>query len=157
MMTQESAPMRFGVAEALLSGASMTSRPVQPVRLPADEKNGVRGLYAALQPFWEIRLDMPSQLIAFFLLVAMDEGQSVQYYCDRAGVSKSVGSRHIMDLSVQTRHMEPGLGLLVARPHPMELRRHEVFLTPKGLAMARKILALWQLTAHDPDEMKRPR
>jgi DNA-binding MarR family transcriptional regulator len=77
-----------------------------------------------------------------FLLVAMDEGKSVQDYADAPGVSKSVMSRHILDLGDRTRYMEAGLGLMYSRPS--ELRKHEVWLTPTGKALAKKILRLWQ-------------
>jgi hypothetical protein len=47
-----------------------------------------------------------------FLVVVLDEGKSVQEYADAAGVSKSVMSRHILDLGDRTRYMEVGLGLM---------------------------------------------
>jgi DNA-binding MarR family transcriptional regulator len=80
-----------------------------------------------------------------FLVVVLDEGKSVQEYADAAGVSKSVMSRHILDLGDRTRYMEAGLGLMYSRPNPDELRKHEVWLTPTGKALAKKILRLWTL------------
>jgi DNA-binding MarR family transcriptional regulator len=76
----------------------------------------------------------------------MDEGKSVQDYADLAGVSKSVMSRHILDLGDRTRYMEEGLGLMYSRPNPNELRKHEVWLTPTGKALARDVLSLWTLS-----------
>jgi hypothetical protein len=41
--------------------------------------------------------------------------------------------------------MEAGLRLMYSRPNPDELRKHEVWLSPVGKALAKKILRLWQL------------
>jgi DNA-binding MarR family transcriptional regulator len=41
--------------------------------------------------------------------------------------------------------MEPGFGLVQAIPHPMELRKHEVTLTPKGHRFALEICRMLEL------------
>jgi hypothetical protein len=115
--------------------------------IPDEEKRASGSLLAALAPFFELRGDMPAQYIKTFLLVAMDEGHGVGEYARRAGVSKSVMSRHILDLGMRLRTGEPGLDLLMTRPNPMELRRHEVFLTAAGRTLAHRILQNWRLTA----------
>jgi DNA-binding MarR family transcriptional regulator len=80
------------------------------------------------------------------LLVAADEGRSVNDYAERANVSKSVMSRQILDIGDATRTHEPGLGWVTARINPLERRAHEVVLTPKGRILAervRELLDLW--------------
>jgi hypothetical protein len=71
----------------------------------------------------------------------MDENKRVQDYGRRFEVV-----RHVLDLGDRTRYMEAGLGLMYSRPNPDELRKHEVWLTPTGKALAKKILRLWMLT-----------
>jgi DNA-binding MarR family transcriptional regulator len=78
------------------------------------------------------RHDMPLQYVTSFLLVAMDEGRGVNEYAERAGVSKSVMSRHLLDIGPRMRNQSTGFGLVEQRPNMHELRRHEVFLTPKA-------------------------
>src|ERR1700756_3964948 len=72
------------------------------------------------------RRGIPIGHIETFLLVAMDEGKSVNDYAERAGVSKSVMSRQILDIGDATREHEPGLGWVTGRINPMERRAHEV-------------------------------
>jgi DNA-binding MarR family transcriptional regulator len=110
------------------------------VSLADNEKQGIRALMAALEPFFEIRGDMPAQYIAAFLHVAMDEGKGVSTYAERAGVSKSVMSRHLHDIGDADRAGKEGFGLVEHRPHPVELRIVEVYLTTKGRALAHRIL-----------------
>jgi DNA-binding MarR family transcriptional regulator len=93
-------------------------------------------LRAALKPIVdEVRHDLPQQMTLMFLLIASYPGRSVKEYAQLGGVSTSVASRHILDLGDRNRRMGPGFGLVMAKPSPMELRRHEVYLTPKGEAL----------------------
>jgi DNA-binding MarR family transcriptional regulator len=78
---------------------------------------------------------MPIQYVTSFLLVATDEGRTVTEYATKAGVSKSVMSRHLLDIGDRSRHMEAGLGLVTFRPRPENLREHEYMLTNKGRAL----------------------
>jgi DNA-binding MarR family transcriptional regulator len=92
----------------------------------------------------ELRRDIPAQYITSFLLVVEEEGLSVNEYAERAGVSKSVMSRHLLDIGDRTRHMEPGFGLITSRPKQEDYRTHEVLLTAKGRAMAERICEFWR-------------
>lgn len=101
--------------------------------VPEADQDFAAAAHDMLRPFTkEVRHDMPLQLVLTFLSVARYPGKSVQEYAEMEGVSKSVMSRHLLDLGDRNRKMEPGFGLVTARPHPMELRRHEVYLSPKG-------------------------
>jgi len=87
---------------------------------------------------------MPLQYATAFLLVAQNEGLGVGEYAERAGVSVSVMSRHLLDIGQRNRHMEEGFGLVTYRANPMELRRHEYTLTDRGRALAHQICRQWE-------------
>lgn len=108
--------------------------------LAEHEKDDVRKLVAALDPFHNIRQTMPMQYIRTFLLVALEEGLGVSEYARRAGVSQSVMSRHLLDIGDRNRHMEEGFGLITFRPNPTDFRKHEIFLTDKGRAIAHQLV-----------------
>ena len=119
------------------TGASRTmagSMPNTSTRHRDEAGNDNAATLRAVMRAWtkEIRRDMPLQMVLTFLAIAWKPGMSVQEYADMEGVSKSVMSRHILDLGERNRHMEPGLGLVEARPHPMSLRTHVVTLTGRG-------------------------
>ncbi len=111
--------------------------------LGTDEKRRVKALLTALEPFREIRGDMPLQYVTSFLLVAEEEGLGVTEYAARAGVSQSVMSRHLLDIGDRDRHMNEGFGLVYKRQDPLELRRFRVFLTDKGRVIALRIIRAW--------------
>jgi DNA-binding MarR family transcriptional regulator len=81
----------------------------------------------------------PLQYVRTFLEVAMDEGRSVNEYAKRLKVSKSVMSRQLLDIGPRTRNASTGFGLIVTRPNMHERRRHEVYLSPKGRALAQHL------------------
>ena len=85
---------------------------------------------------------MPLQYLTTFLLVAMKPGLSVTEYAEFGQRSGSVMSRHLLDLGERNRKKQPGFGLVVGRPNPMELRKHEYFLTPKGRALFERLYLL---------------
>lgn len=108
-------------------------------KLDGAEATALKSLLAAIEPFRKLRPTMPLQYVVAFLLVAMEEGLSVGEYAERAGVSISVMSRHLLDIGARNRHMEEGFGLIMSRPHPLELRKNEILLTPKGRALMHQI------------------
>ncbi len=111
--------------------------------LAKDERDAVKALLAALEPFRALRATMPLQYVSAFLMVASEEGLGVGDYAERAGVSVSVMSRHLLDIGDRNRHMEEGFGLVTYRANPMELRKHEYMLTDKGRALAYQLARRW--------------
>ena len=110
--------------------------------LPPEERPKVDVLLAALEPFAILRGTMPLQYVRAFLLVAREEGLGVGDYADRAGVAQSVMTRHLRhlsDLGPSNRHHEEGFGLITSQPDPMNRRKHQVSLTPKGKALWHRI------------------
>lgn len=111
--------------------------------LPDQQKAAMDGILGVLDPFFEIRDTMPLQYLKAFLLVARKEGLGVVDYAQQAGVSMSVMSRHLLDIGERSRHMEKGFGLVTYRSNPMELRKHEYYLTDKGRALAYRLARQW--------------
>lgn len=128
----------------VIVGTELTPKGVQARKLSDEERSAVRGMLGALEPFRALRLTMPLQYVMAFLLVAEEEGLGVGDYAKRAGVSVSVMSRHLLDIGERNRDMEPGFGLVMYRNNPMELRKHEYFLTDKGRAVLHKIQRAWR-------------
>jgi DNA-binding MarR family transcriptional regulator len=107
--------------------------------LSSDEKQSIKSLMQAMQPFDNIRHTMPLQYIRAFILVALEEGLGVKEYARRSGVSPSVMSRHLLDIGERDRYKKPGLGFVVQRQDPLDLRTHQYFLTDGGRALAKTI------------------
>ena len=107
--------------------------------LNAETRDAMRVLLTSLEPFRAVYGVMPLQQAYAFLLVAMEEGEGVTEYARRAGVSQSVMTRHLLDLGDFNRRHEPGLGLIVQLPDPLNRRKHQTFLTPKGAALAAQV------------------
>ncbi len=107
------------------------------MRSGASEQDKARGqrILALFNEFRKIRPTMPLQYAYTFVLVAMNEGLSVQEYAQLADVSQSVMTRNLLDLGGRNRHKEPGFGLVTQRMNPEDMRRHQTFLTPDGLAL----------------------
>lgn len=108
--------------------------------LSDDEKAKLQQLLAALEPFRAIRSTIPLQYVTAFLLAALYEGEGVTELANKAGVSQSVMSRHLLDIGDRNRHMEEGFGLITQRPDPLELRKHQVQLSNKGKALAHRLV-----------------
>jgi len=118
----------------------MSSVPMFKQSLSDEEKKRLRALLAALEPFFGTRQTMPMQLVKSFLLAALHEGEGVTELAQRAGLSQSVMSRHLLDIGDRNRHMEAGFGWTTKRSDPMELRKHQVLLTSKGVGLAHKVV-----------------
>lgn len=118
----------------------MDTLPVTRIPLPEDGKRVIRHLQSASEPFRSVRPPMLFEHVWTFLMVAVDEGRSVGEYAERAGVSNSVMSRHLLDLGIRNRPTDKGYGLIEHRPKPLELRKHEVYLTAQGRALAETLI-----------------
>ena len=108
-----------------------------PRNVALDDKQKDRALafMGGLDAFVAIRRDMPVQYVRAFILVAVYEGRGTSFYAEKAGVPKSVMSRHLHDIGDADRLGQEGYGLVVHRRHPTELRAVEIWLTPEGRAL----------------------
>lgn len=108
--------------------------------LDEDEKRLLASFIAVLMDFTSKRPNIPALHIVMMIQIALDEGKSQKYYSDKWGIPTSSVSRVVLDLSVKTRHGEPGLGLLELRVSPHSLREQEVCLSTTGRALLKKAL-----------------
>ena len=105
-----------------------------------DQTRALRSVMTWMEAFKEVRPTMPLQHAYTFLLVALEEGLGVNEYAERANVAQTVMTRHLLDIGMQTRSREPGLGLVMQKTNPLDMRQHQAFLTPKGKALLHKIV-----------------
>ena len=114
-------------------------------RAPLADTNSqtVKRLLDVIHRFRLKRQTMPAHLIEALLLVSLNPGKSVKYYAEQSGVSTSVMSRHLLDLSTaKFRNGTKGLGLIEKKVSAHSLREHEVSLTPEGLKTVSEIAKL---------------
>lgn len=104
-----------------------------------DVKDDMDAVLAIMDLFVSIRPTMPAQYIRTFLLVAREEGLGVGEYAERAGVSRSVMTRHLLDIGERNRNKEEGFGLVIMKPDVLDLRKHRAFLSDEGKALAHQI------------------
>jgi hypothetical protein len=125
--------------------AGKLTGPTRGPALPEEAKSALRAYWVANDLFRAIRPEMPVQYVTSFVAVALEEGKGVNYYANKVGVSKSVMSRHLHDISDADRLGKEGYGLVEHCPHPTELRSVEIYLTPDGRALANRLFRAWQL------------
>jgi DNA-binding MarR family transcriptional regulator len=93
-----------------------------------------------IQAFRKVRHTMPISHAFAFLTVALDEGLGVNEYAERLNVSQTVMTRWLFDIGQQNRSREPGYELVTQRSDPLDLRKHQTFLTDKGRALAHELI-----------------
>jgi hypothetical protein len=108
--------------------------------LNEEEKAYARALMLALEPFREIRPTMPLQYVYTFLMVACEEGKGVTEYAQKAGISPTVMTRHLLDIGDRNRAREEGFGLVTQERDKYDLRRTHSRVTPVGKALMHKII-----------------
>jgi DNA-binding MarR family transcriptional regulator len=81
----------------------------------------------------------PVTMLEAFLLVALEEGLCVEEYAARAKMPVVTMSRHLLDLGDRNRKMRRGMGLVTARPNPLNRRRREYMLTDRGRLLVEKL------------------
>jgi DNA-binding MarR family transcriptional regulator len=104
------------------------------------EKAALSNLEAALKPFFKLRATMPLQYITAFLRVARKEGQTVTELARGAGISASLMTRHLADLSQKNRYHEDGYDLIESELDPMDRRTKRQRLTAKGQRLVGQLL-----------------
>lgn len=105
-----------------------------------EERAYARALLNALEPFVEIRHTMPLQYVTAFLRVVADEGLGVTKYADEAGISKTVMTRHLLDIGERSRDHGEGFGLVYQKRDIHDLRINRTYATPQGYAKFRKVM-----------------
>lgn len=121
------------VSPASVEGQRLNER--KPVSVTTDDRDYLRSLLTALEPFRAANPTATLQQLVTFLLVATDEGKSVMHYARAAGAAQGVMTRHLLDLGDFNRRREPGLELIVQKPDVNDRRSHLSHLSHKGRAM----------------------
>ena len=98
----------------------------------SDEKDVLRGVLAALDPFRKLRETMPLQYVRAFILVATEEGLSVGEYARRARIAPALMTRHLADLGTTNRYHEAGFGLVEQFYDAMDKRVRLIRLSAAG-------------------------
>lgn len=88
----------------------------------------------------EVNPAMPIQQAIAFVLVGLNEGASLKELVKIADVKQATMSRHLIDMGTRNRHLETGYNLVACRQDPMELRKNQYTLSPKGQALIAKII-----------------
>jgi DNA-binding MarR family transcriptional regulator len=100
----------------------------------------VNRLFRSMRTFKLLNDRMPLQYVLAFLAVATEEGESVTYYAQKLGTNQTTMSRHLLDIGPSNRNHGEGYGLIDYRSDPLERRKHQYFLTPKGRQFVETIL-----------------
>jgi DNA-binding MarR family transcriptional regulator len=102
-----------------------------------ETRNVMAGLFRVIEQFGML----PSTYQAAFLTIASDPGHTVDVYARRLNVTPAIMSRRLIDLSDQpsrSRKRE-GHALIESRRDPIDRRLVQIFLTPKGKALATRL------------------
>jgi DNA-binding MarR family transcriptional regulator len=110
--------------------------------LTSGEARKTQWILDLLGAFQEHNPTMPIQMAASFLLVAKNEGKSLRELRQLSGVAQSTMSRHLLDLGARNRRFGEGLGLVRSEIDPMELRRKQFYLTPKGRRLLETLMGI---------------
>lgn len=109
-------------------------------RTASSSKKAIQDLLWALPLPTDPRASIPLPYAIAFLMVALDQGQGVCAYARALGISRSAMSRYLRDIGDRARNGGAGMGLVTLTPHPTDLRRRKVVLTPKGRSVARDVV-----------------
>lgn len=85
---------------------------------------------------------VPSQVIAAFNAVAMNEGITLTELANILGTNVSTASRQLLDLGERNRKMEQGYMLVDRKQDPNNLRVNRYTLTPKGRLLFQEIASI---------------
>lgn len=99
----------------------------------------LRKFYKALEEIRKVDSEMPTQMAACFIAVALRPGITMKELADEVGLAQSSVSRNVAMLSKQFRPGKPGHDLVEAMEDPAERRRKIVRLSFKGRKVAEAI------------------
>jgi DNA-binding MarR family transcriptional regulator len=105
-----------------------------------NDKKALQALLWSLKPLVNLRASIPLPFATTFLMVALDEGKSINSYAQDMGVSRFAMWRNVRNISERAKAGSPGLGLVTIEPDPIHKRRKQVYLSAKGRSLANDIL-----------------
>ena len=95
-----------------------------------------------LSKFRVLESSMPVGQMVFFLVAAVNEGESLGVIAKQSGTPTSTASRYLTNLSFKQRNGEPGLKLLDAVDNPEYRSSKMITLTPEGRKLMEEIIEL---------------
>lgn len=108
------------------------------------DKADAFNVFQLIETFREIHPEMPMQMAAVFLLIAMKPGISQAELLRFMDISQSGMSRNIVALTAINRHGTPGLNLVEQLPAPHDARITVLQLTVKGRTFLERLLSVWR-------------
>ena len=106
----------------------------------SEKGTAIRRLSGALQEFRKLDDDIPSQVIAVFLLVCDEDGISMKDLAAKLDMAQSSISRAVSALSTWHWLKRPGYGVIEQFIDPMDTRRKHVRLTPNGHQLSKRLI-----------------
>jgi hypothetical protein len=105
------------------------------------DQQKARAFYDQIQRVRRVDRELGVQTLAFFLQAALNPGDNIQDIGVKADIvgpntAKSTSSNNYHYLASEKAG---GLGLVEARSDPHDLRRKQVWLTPKGQALLNEL------------------
>lgn len=108
------------------------------------QQHTISNLKRVLEAFRELDKEIPAQQIFVLLLIADKPNISMRELIEATGHSSSTISRNVAALGDTHRNGEPGFGLVVAYPDPLDARNHLVRLKPKGQTFVDKLVQIME-------------
>lgn len=108
--------------------------------LTKEEVARLRDLQKILGEFRNLDSEMPLQQAVTLVTIALNEGISLADLAERTEQATSSTSRNVAALSSTHRAGKKGHNLVLNREDPLERRRKQHVLTPKGLTFIRRLL-----------------
>jgi DNA-binding MarR family transcriptional regulator len=99
----------------------------------------IQCLLWALKPLVNLRGSIPLPYAVVFLLVALDEGNTVNSYAQALGIHRWRMSRYLRAIGSRARNGGHGLGLVDVLHDTEDPRFTKVVLTDKGRAVAEEV------------------
>lgn len=103
--------------------------------------NELNSFLKGVQTMRGVEQQMPAQMIATFLTVAIQPGITMSELAQRLGLAQSSCSRNVAALGEWHRFGKAGYNLVEAIEDPRERRRKIMFLTIKGRNIAAQLLS----------------
>lgn len=99
----------------------------------------IKGLAEVIDLLRLMDREVPAQVVATFLYVAMHDNCHKQALEEDLGLTTASSSRNTDWLTAQHRLNKPGLDLITKEADPTNRRRTTLRLTPKGKALIKRI------------------
>lgn len=113
-----------------------------PHWLTPEHRQLVIGFANAIRVMLSLRRTMPLQYVITFLKIVQAEGLTVTTLASQLEIPITTLSKHLRDLGTINRSKRLGFGLVrTAQLAHSDQREHRVFLTDRGVAVARVMVA----------------